>query len=241
MAVRAGLGRKRSCKEISNSGAKLAQAAMEEVLRTFHHQQGRPRVVAVDPAAHLLESDQFVIVTLDHQPSSRGSRNRRQIQALHGRGDRDQLHGLGGTRSPQGHCRAKRKTRQPKGLALPALPGPRDRGQGVINLAATAVVTALTGANAAKIKAQRRHTEFLHRPGKGMNDLVLHRAAVKRMRVADDTNSLRRTLSGRIFQPNLYLTRRTFNPDRLWDGRFETLSQAITPGSLAASVTKSSL
>jgi hypothetical protein len=37
------------------------------------------------------------------------------------------------------------------------------------------------------------------------------------------------------------LTRRTFNPDRLRDGRFETLSQAITPGSLAASVTKSSL
>ena len=89
-------------------------------------------------------------------------------------------------------CRrgTERKAAEPQRIAVELPARPFDHGQRIREFTHAVVVLAFAGTHATEIEAHRGRARFLHRPGGGVHDLVLHRAAVQRMRMADDADHI---------------------------------------------------
>jgi hypothetical protein len=75
---------------------------------------------------------------------------------------------------------------------------PVERRRGIAEFALAAVVRALAAADAAEIKTQGGKVAFDERIVHGIDDLVVHRAAVLRMGMQDKGDRGRRRFSGAI-------------------------------------------
>ena len=125
----------------------------------------------------------------------------------------------------QGGRRTEREPAEPQRVAVEVPARPVDHRERIREFTNAPVVLAFAGAHATEIETHRRRPGFLHRPGSGVHDLVLHRAAVQRMRVADDADDpAGRPGWQRVFDARFDGAGRTGDLDGLRRGRAKRFS-----------------
>ena len=173
------------------------------------------------PRTHGVDVDEFVLVALHDQPGTVRTRHGFGDDAADRRRNRHELHRLRAVcRRLQSGRRTEREPAEPQRVAVEVPACPVDHGERIREFANAPVVLTFAGTHATEIETHRRRPRLLHGPGSGVHDLVLHRAAKQRMRVADDADDpAGRPGWQRIFDARLDGAGRTSNLDGQRHGR----------------------
>jgi hypothetical protein len=99
----------------------------------------------------------------------------------------------------------------------------------VVELARAGIVLPGAAADAAEIEAQRGRASLLHRARQRVHDLVLHRPAIQRVRMAHDAAHRRNGPGRRILDAGLERARRSVEDYRTWQRRTEARLHASPP------------
>ena len=109
--------------------------------------------------------------------------------AVHGWRDGNQESDIQVQRRARADVGSEGKTAQPEGVVRTSAPDPFGDREQVVGFAVAIVESALTGPDAAEIEANRAQSHFPHGALQDGDDLVVHGAAMFRVRMADDDGS----------------------------------------------------
>lgn len=175
---------------------------------------------------HFTIVDQLIRIALYDQPRAVRAPDLRVVAPGHRRRNADQAPWRGDGRGAQRDQRTERKARErDRGLG-PAAACPRDHRQRIVGLAPALVVAALARPDTPVVESHARVPGFLERTRHRMDDLVLHRAAMLRVGMADHGTAAQR-FEPRGIDDRLQPARRTVD-----DGWLRRQAAARTQGFL---------
>ena len=168
-----------------DGAAQVHQLAVEEMAGLGHADQFGRLFQRVDPVVHGLRLDDLVFLALDHQPRTRGGRDRSEIPPACRRRDRHQCIRLQAVAGAQRHVGAEAEARQPQLGAGTLGAHPGDDGAQVVHFAIAMVEQAGRSARAAEVEAHGHRTEFAQAARGHHHHLVVHGAAFRGQGMAD--------------------------------------------------------
>ena len=158
-----------------------------------HFQQQRRFLEASRPRPHRIDRYQFVPVAHDDQPRAFRPCSQVPHEPANRWRDRDQPQRLSLARTPVARRPHRMKTRPAtRRRSENSRRAQVNHGQRVRDFADPVVIASCAGAHTAEIETHRGGPGLLHRTCGRVNDLVLHRAGVQRVRMADHTHGLAR-------------------------------------------------
>jgi len=158
---------------------------VKKVLGARNDKQLRPGRQAVEPLNGLVDVDELVLVALNDQPWALRLSFKAIGKSIDRRRDADQPTDIVGQGGPDGDRGAERKAAQPKRYIRVTLLHPFERCTRVIEFADRIIIAATTTLRAAKIESQRSKSGTDESPRQSVRDLIVHSAAMLRMRMAD--------------------------------------------------------
>lgn len=171
----------------------VGQALVEEVAGVGELEIVGARREPLDPGLDRRDGHDLVPVALDDEPRRGGGVERREL-GIEGdrRGDGDEPRDGEAQRCADGDEGPEREAGEPQGVVRPPRPKPLEGREDVVGLADGVGELAFALADSPEVEAQRVQAELVQRAREDVHHLVLHRAAVQRVRVAHDRGGGRR-------------------------------------------------
>ncbi len=172
--------------ECLNRIAQCGELAVKEVFGSRKNHELGSGLEAIYPGNRAVDGNDLVAITLDDQPRTGGLTIERDRDSAHGWRNADQSGGLFRDGGSDRNGGAERKTRQPVRNSGISISEPAKRELRILEFSATVVIATLAALGAAKVESQRGKAQRGESSTKRVGHFVMHRAAMQRMRVADD-------------------------------------------------------